>query len=110
MKIYLLFYIIIFTPFLFFSLEKTFFKNHIDETNAFYLLSIIILNFSLPIFFFIFKSYSLASLLALLDFGFVVMLAQRIFKNNLSSLFYLVPTIGFYYYTFCFMLAVNLMN
>lgn len=108
MTLYMFFYIIIFTPFIFFSLMNIFDNTKINSSCAFYFFTSLILNFILPIFFFNFKNLIFSTLISLILLSFIVILSFRLYQKNKNSLTYTIPAMCFTYYTFCYILATNL--
>lgn len=108
MSIYMIFYILIFTPFIFYSLINIFEKNKNSNNYAFFFISSLILAYTIPIFFFNFQNYIISTLMSLILFSFITILSFKFYQKNNYSLLYTVPAIYFTYYTFCFCLAINL--
>lgn len=108
MIIYMIFYILIFTPFIFFSLTNIFEFKEINRSYLFYFLSLLILGYSLPLFFFYFENYIIATLISLLLLGLLTITSYKFYKKSEFSLLYTLPALHFTYYTFCYILAINL--
>lgn len=110
MTIYLLLYALIYTPLLYNSLKYTFYKEKINQSIAYYTISIILLSYALPLYFFKFQNYTLSSLIILLILGYLTVLVYTLFRKNKKTLVISALALLFTYYTFCYILATNLTN
>ncbi|MFI3260428.1 MAG: hypothetical protein R3Y13_01795 [bacterium] len=108
MNLYIFFYVIIFTTFVFFTLVNLFESKKFDKTDIFYLISSIILSYLLPIFFFKYQNYVISSLIILIILGLITILSFKLYKFNISTSLYCIPAWMLTYYTFCYILAINL--
>ncbi len=110
MFLYFIFYIISF--FIFVSTSVYSIANNKDDRQSylFYFLSIIIILLALPIYYFMFESYQMCTFLSLLLLFLNVIFSQRMYSNNKKSLLSLLPFNYFLYFTFCFLLATDLIH
>ena len=108
MILYMIFYILILTPYIFFSLYNITFKEKLYEETFFYFLSSLVLIFILPIFFYKYNNYIISSLISLILLFFIAIISYRYYKDNKYSLIYLLSLNILNYYTFCYILATSL--
>lgn len=110
MLIYMIVFTIVITPVVYLSILHTTDDNIYKNNIIFYFLVSLILIYSLPLFFFMYTNYVLSTLVMLGILISICINSFYLYLLNKKNIYFILPMNIFNYFTFCYLLAINLMN